>query len=142
MLESIKENIKHIDWANKFSNGISLLGGEIYYTESEKIKSSFLELIQEIIDVILIPNKTTAYSTVTNGIYDSTILLEPTLDLFQKNHLLSQIDISFSWDLKYRFHSEESMQKMIHNVNLVYEKYKMGNTCVCNSADPERLRKP
>jgi hypothetical protein len=123
MLSSIKENIKHVDWANKFSSGISLIGGEIYYTDSQKVKKSFLELIEQIIAIIIKPNKTAIYSTVTNGIYDSTILLEPTLDLFKKHEVLDQVDISFSWDLKYRFHTEESKACMIKNVNLVNLKY-------------------
>lgn len=125
MLSAIKKNIQFVDWKNKFSNGISLLGGEIYYTESEKIKESFLDLIQNIIDIIIKPNKYTVYSTVTNGIYDSTILLEPTLDLFKKNQVIDQVDINFSWDLKYRFHDNISLQKMIKNVNMVYEKYNL-----------------
>lgn len=123
MLSSIKQNIKTIDWAGKFSNGISLLGGEIYYTDSEKIKDSFLDLIKLIIDVILKPVNKAVYSTVTNGIYDSKILLEPTLDLFKKEGVLNQVDLNFSWDLKYRFHNEESLESMIKNTNLVYEKY-------------------
>ena len=123
MLSSIKQNIKTIDWAGKFSNGISLLGGEIYYTDSEKIKDSFLDLIKLIIDVILKPVNKAVYSTVTNGIYDSKLLLEPTLDLFEKEGVLNQVDLNFSWDLKYRFHNEESLESMIKNINLVYEKY-------------------
>lgn len=123
MLMSIKENIRHIDWTNKFSDGISLLGGEIYYTDSEQIKESFLDLIKIIIEIVLKPNKTAMYSTVTNGIYDSKILLEPVLDLFKEEGVLDQVDMNFSWDLKYRFHNEESLNSMIKNTNLVYEKY-------------------
>lgn len=123
ILSSIKENIKYVDWKGKFHHGISLLGGEIYYTDSDKVKDSFLDLIEKIIDIIIKPNKESVYSTVTNGIYDSTILLEPTLDLFKKNGVLDQVDINFSWDLKYRFHNEESLQSMLKNVNLVYDKY-------------------
>ena len=123
MLDAIKENIAFVDWKDKFSNGISLLGGEIYYTESNKIKESFLDLIEKIINIIIIPNKTAVYSTVTNGIYDSSILLEPTLDLFKKYEVLDQVDINFSWDLKYRFHNNESLQSMIKNVNMVHDKY-------------------
>ena len=123
MLDAIKKNIQFVDWKDKFSDGISLLGGEIYYTESDKIKESFLDLIEKIIQTIIIPNKTCIYSTVTNGIYDSTILLEPTLDLFKKHNVIDQIDINFSWDLKYRFHNDESLQSMIKNVNMVHEKY-------------------
>ena len=109
MLYAINENIKVQDWKNRFSNGISLLGGEIYYTESEEIRKKFLELIENIIKIIIIPNKTAVYSTVTNGIYDSKILLEPTLDLFEKYNVLNQVDINFSWDIKGRFHNEESL---------------------------------
>lgn len=123
MISSVRENIKDVDWKTQFSNGISLLGGEIYYTESELIKENFLELIKDIINIIIIPNKTAVYSTVTNGIYDSKILLEPVMDLFEKNGVINQVDINFSWDLKYRFHNEESLQSMIKNTNLIYEKY-------------------
>lgn len=125
ILASIKENIKHIDWKSKFSNGISLLGGEIYYTEYDSIKESFLDLIRRIIETIIIPTKGSVYSTVTNGIYDSKILLEPTLDLFEEYGVLDQVDINFSWDLKYRFHNEESLQSMIRNVNMIYDKYQL-----------------
>lgn len=123
MLEAIKENIDFVDWKDKFSNGISLLGGEIYYTESDQIKESFLDLIKKIINIIIIPNKESVYSTVTNGIYDSKLLLEPTLDLFKEYGVLDQVDINFSWDLKYRFHNEESLQSMIKNTNMIYDKY-------------------
>ena len=123
MLEAIKENIDFVDWKDKFSNGISLLGGEIYYTESDQIKESFLDLIKKIINVIIIPNKESVYSTVTNGIYDSKLLLEPTLDLFKEYNVLDQVDINFSWDLKYRFHNKESLQSMIKNTNMIYDKY-------------------
>ena len=125
MIASVRENIKTIDWQGQFSDGISLLGGEIYYTESEEVKKAFLELIEDIINIIILPNKKAIYSTVTNGIYDSKILLEPTLDLFKKYDLLNQVNLNFSWDLKYRFHTEESLQSMIKNTNLVYDKYGM-----------------
>lgn len=123
MLSSVKENIKSLDWNNTFSHGVSLLGGEIYYTDSLAVKESFLDLIELIINHILIPNKKAVYSTVTNGIYDSCILLEPTLDLFKKYNILHQVDLNFSWDLKYRFHSKESENQMISNTNMVYIKY-------------------
>lgn len=123
MLASIKKNIEVIDWKEKFQNGISLLGGEIYYTESKEVKKEFLNLIEKIIKVIIVPNKTAIYSTVTNGIYDSGVLLEPVLDLFKRYNVIDQVDINFSWDLKYRFHNKESLESMIRNTNFVYEKY-------------------
>jgi hypothetical protein len=125
MISSIRENIHCLDWKTQFADGISLLGGEIYYTESNKIKVAFLELIEDIIKTIILPNPKAIYSTVTNGIYDSKILLEPTLDLFIKYGVLDQVDINFSWDLKYRFHNEFSLQQMLKNVNLVYDKYQL-----------------
>lgn len=125
MISAIRENIRHLDWKVQFSNGISLLGGEIYYTESSKIKAAFLSLIEDVIKIIILPNPEAVYSTVTNGIYDSSILLEPTLDLFVKYGVLEQVDINFSYDLKYRFHNEFSLCQMIKNTNLVYDKYKL-----------------
>ena len=50
ILNMIKENILVVDWENKFSNGISLLGGEVFYTESDEVKASFLDLIKLVIE--------------------------------------------------------------------------------------------
>lgn len=123
MLDAVKENFKYIDWKDKFSNGISLLGGEIFYTDSEKVKESFLDLIRLIIDYIFVQSKESVLSIVSNGIYDSKILLEPTLDIFKEKQALNRMVLNFSWDIKGRFHSEESLQFMIRNTNLVYDKY-------------------
>ena len=43
-LERIKKNLDYIDWQDKFSDGISLLGGELYYIEDKDLQESFLEL--------------------------------------------------------------------------------------------------
>ena len=123
VLTAIKENIKIVDWKNKFRNGISLLGGEVFYTDSEEVKESFLDLICKIIDIVFQQSNSTRLSIVSNGIYDSKILLEPTLDLLNEKGVLSRLDLNFSYDMKYRFHNQESLNKMIKNTNLVYDKY-------------------
>ena len=43
-LDAIKKNIDAIDWKDKFSYGISLLGGELYYITDPELQESFLEL--------------------------------------------------------------------------------------------------
>ena len=123
VLAAVKENIKVIDWKDKFSNGISLLGGEIFYTDSEKIKTSFLDLINQIIDDIFSQSDESIISVVSNGIYDPNILLKPTLDLLKSKNVIDRLNLNFSWDIKGRFHSEESLQSMIRNTNLVYDEY-------------------
>ena len=125
ILNMIKENILVVDWENKFSNGISLLGGEVFYTESDEVKVSFLNLIKLVIDKILKPNKKALLSIVSNGIYDPEILLIPTLELLKKEDLIDRFNLNFSYDIKYRFHTEESRLQCISNINMVYDKYGM-----------------
>lgn len=123
VLEAIKENIKVIDWTDKFSDGISLLGGEVFYTEFDEIKESFLELIDVIIDFIFTKSENARLSIVSNGIYDPNILLIPTIEKIKNKSTLDRFDLNFSYDIKYRFHSEESRLKAISNINLVYDNY-------------------
>lgn len=125
ILKTVKENIAYIgdEWRHKFSDGISLLGGEIFYTDSEEVKESFMDLIDLIIEKILKPIDSTVLSVVTNGIYDSKILLEPVMDKLVQNDVLKKFDLNFSWDIKGRFHSDKALNQMIQNTNMVYEKY-------------------
>lgn len=123
ILSIVKENINSIDWKDKFSDGISLLGGEVFYTESEEVKISFLNLIELIISKILKPNKKSILSIVSNGMYNPNILLIPTLELLKKEGLLDRFNLNFSYDIKYRFHTEESRLQCISNINMVYNKY-------------------
>lgn len=123
VLAATKENIKTVDWKDKFSNGISLLGGEVFYTDSQEIKDSFLDLIDKIIEIVFKQSEIARLSIVSNGIYDSKILLEPTLNLLDKKGVLSRLDLNFSYDMKYRFHNQESLDLMIKNTNLVYDLY-------------------
>ena len=125
ILNTVKENIDYIGerWKDKFSDGISLLGGEIFYTDSEEVKESFMDLIDIIIKKILKPIDSAVFSVVTNGIYDSNILLEPVIEKLIENDILQKFNLNFSYDLKYRFHTEESLNLMIKNTNMVYDKY-------------------
>ena len=108
MIENVKENIKLIDWKNRFNHGISLLGGELYFITDPDIQEAFLSLIDTIIESIIIPvnRKECKYSTVTNGLYDPTFLFK-VLDKFAEKDLLDAVDLNFSYDLKYRFKTEQ-----------------------------------
>lgn len=126
-LNDMLENIKTIDWITEFSDGISLLGGELYFTQDPDLQKKFLEVIDTIIEYVLLPNKKAGnkrcrYSTVTNGIYDPTFLFK-VLDKIVNAVGIEYIDINFSYDLKYRFHSEESRLLCLNNINAVIKRY-------------------
>lgn len=123
-LNRIKGNLDYIDWTGKFSDGISLLGGELYYIQDKELQDSFLELIDLIIEKVLkvSPNPNVKYSTVTNGLYDPAFLLQ-VLDKIVAEVGIKVIDLNFSFDLKYRYHSDADMQRVIDNVNLVHDRY-------------------
>ena len=123
LLDAIKENIRDISWDGKFSDGISLLGGEVFYTEFDEIKDSFLDLIDIIIKHIFAQSINARLSVVSNGIYDPNILLIPTIEKLKQNEVLDRFDLNFSYDFKYRFHTEESRLQAISNINMVYNKY-------------------
>lgn len=126
-LDDTIANIKTIDWTNEFSDGISLLGGEVYFMRDPDLQAKFLEVIDTIIEYVLLPNKNNGnmkcrYSTVTNGIYDRTFLFQ-VLDKIVEAVGIHFVDINFSYDLKYRFHSEASRQLCLDNINAVIQKY-------------------
>lgn len=123
-LDMIKKNIEYIDWKDKFSYGISLLGGELYYITDKDLQKSFLELIDVIIEKILkvSPNPECKYSTVTNGLYDPTFLYQ-VIDKIVKEVGLKAIDVNFSYDLKYRFKSEKDRLKVLKNINDFHKRY-------------------
>lgn len=126
-LDDTIANIKTIDWINEFSDGISLLGGEVYFMQDPDMQAKFLEVIDTIIEYILLPNKNNGnlkcrYSTVTNGIYDSTFLFK-VLDKIANSVGTHFIDINFSYDLKYRFHTEAARELCLKNINAVIQKY-------------------
>lgn len=124
ILDKIKKNIGYMDFKDKFSNGISLLGGELYYIKDKELQDSFLELIDIIIEKVLkvSPNKYCKYSTVTNGLYDPTFLYK-VIDKIVNSVGIEKIDINFSYDLKYRFKDENSRLLCLKNINDFHKRY-------------------
>lgn len=124
MIRNVRTNIDFLDWENKFFNGISLLGGELYFITDEDIQKEFLELIDDIIEKIILKAKSTTckYSTVTNGLYNPEFLFK-VLDKFDKLDLMDYVDLSFSYDLKHRFHTEERKQLCESNIIKTVERY-------------------
>lgn len=123
-LDMIKKNIDYIDWENEYNNGISLLGGELYHIKDTDIQESFLELIDIIIEKILkvSPNPNCKYSTVTNGLYEPTFLYK-VIDKIVDAVGINKVDINFSYDLKYRFKTEERRKLCLQNINNFHKKY-------------------
>lgn len=127
LIELIRKNIDHIDWKNKFSYGISLLGGELFYVKNKEVQDHFMLLIDDIIEKILIPgNENTKFSAVTNGIYDPEFLYR-VVDRIVERVGIKRVDINFSYDLKYRYSSEKARIKAFNNINDFHKKY---NYCV------------
>lgn len=124
VLDFIMKNIEHIDWKNKYSAGISLLGGELYYISDVEIQKKFLELIDTIISKILkvSANPDCKYSTVTNGLYDPQFLYE-VVDRISSQAGIRHVDMNFSFDLKYRYKSNDDMQKVLKNINAFHDRY-------------------
>lgn len=125
-LNLINENIKTIDWKNKFSYGISLLGGELYYIKDKDIQEAFLQVIDTIIEYVLKPGGPLCrYSTVTNGIYSPEFLYQ-VVDRIRDAVGMDHIDVNFSYDLKYRYKTEAARLKAFNNINAFHERYNYG----------------
>lgn len=134
-LTRLKDNIKFIagqeeNWTNVYSDGISLLGGELYFLKDEKYKQLFLEVIDTIIEYVLIPspNREVRYSTVTNGYYDPNWMLYPVVDKIRDAVGMTHVDVNFSFDLDYRFANEKHKNDVLSTINGFHERY---NHCVC-----------
>ena len=127
-LNHIKENVKNVDWVNEYSYGISLLGGEIYYITDNDLQKSLLELIDIIIEYVLKPSKNPncRFSTVTNGIYEPTFLWQ-VMDKIVNAVGTQYLDVNFSYDLKYRFHTDKAREQCLSNINEFHKRY---NYCV------------
>lgn len=123
-IRRIRENIKHVDWINEFSFGISLLGGEIYFITDEDVQNEFMLLINDIIDYILLPakNEYCRYSSVTNGLYDPAFLFR-VIDTIKERVGLNKVDINFSYDLKYRYKTEDRRLLVLENINKFHQRY-------------------
>lgn len=123
-IQNIRKNIKLIDWERDFEHGISLLGGELYFVEDIEIQNEFLLLIDDIIEYILKVSKNplVRYSTVTNGIYNPNFLFK-VLDKINDKVGIKYADINFSYDLKYRYSTEEHRELCLENINKVHARY-------------------
>lgn len=123
-LNKIKKNLDYVDWENQFSYGISLLGGELYFTQDKEVQDSFLELIDLIIEKVLKVSKNPdcRYSTVTNGLYNPEFLYK-VIDKIVNAVGIQKVDINFSYDLKYRFKDEKARLLCLKNINDFHKKY-------------------
>ena len=122
-IRNIRANLNYVDWQDKFKDGISLLGGEVYFITDKNLQDEFILLIDDIIDKVMLPNEYTVYSTVTNGLYDPTFLYRVVDRFLEKGIDKSRIDINFSYDLKYRFKTQSDAQRVIDNINAFHVKY-------------------
>lgn len=122
MIENIKKNISIVDWKEKFKFGISLLGGELFYTKDRDIQNAILNLIDCVIEKILKISPSARFSTVTNGNYDPTFLYQ-CIDKVINSVDVKAVDVNFSYDLKYRFKDEESRLRVLKNINDFHNKY-------------------
>lgn len=123
-IEAIRKNIDYVDWKDKFSAGISLLGGEIYFVKDREIQEAYLNLVDDIIEKILkVSNDPNCrYSTVTNGIYSPEFLYE-VVDNIASRTSVGFVDMNFSYDMKYRFKNEEDASRVLKNINSFHDRY-------------------
>ena len=114
-IKQTRINVNVVDWKNKFKDGISLLGGELFHFTDRDIQVAFLGLIDDIINKILKVSPTAVFSCVTNGMYDPTFLYE-VMDKLRDAVGMNRVDIHFSYDLRYRFKSEEDAKRVVKNI--------------------------
>ena len=123
-LRRTRKNLNIVDWKDKFSDGISLLGGELYYIEDKELQDEFMLLIDDIIEKVLkvSPNPNVKYSTVTNGIYNPEFLYR-VIDRIIDKVGIQAVDLNFSYDLKYRYKNEERRKLVLKNINDFHQRY-------------------
>ena len=123
-LRRTRKNLDFVDWKDKFSDGISLLGGELYYIEDKELQDEFMLLIDDIIEKVLkvSPNPNVKYSTVTNGIYNPEFLYR-VIDRIVDKVGIQAVDLNFSYDMKYRYKNEERRKLVLKNINNFHQRY-------------------
>ena len=123
-LRRTRKNLDFVDWNDKFSDGISLLGGELYYIEDKELQDEFMLLIDDIIEKVLkvSPNPNVKYSTVTNGIYNPEFLYR-VIDRIIDKVGIQAVDLNFSYDMKYRYKNEERRKLVLKNINNFHQRY-------------------
>ena len=138
VLDKIKENLHHVDWINEFNRGVSLLGGELYFVTDKDVQDKILELIEEIVKVVVKPNHELKnyyckYSTVTNGMYDPEFLFRCVDKVVEEVGLVG-LDINFSYDIKYRYPSEERRLQALSTIKAFearYPEYRLNVQTIC-----------
>ena len=123
-VRDIRKNLDTIDWKKQFNNGISLLGGEIFYVKDKEVQDEFMLLVEDIIEKILkvTDNPYAKFSVVTNGMYEPSFLFR-VFDRVAETVGTQMMDINFSYDIKYRYASEEKRLQCIENINKVHDRY-------------------
>lgn len=123
-LRRTRKNLDFVDWKDKFSDGISLLGGELYYIEDKELQDEFMLLIDDIIEKVLkvSPNPNVKYSTVTNGIYNPEFLYR-VIDRIVDKVGIQTVDLNFSYDMKYRYKNDERRKLVLKNINDFHQRY-------------------
>lgn len=121
-IRETRKNLDIVDWKGQFADGISLLGGELFYITDKEIQDEFMLLIDDIIEKVLKIAPYSVFSCVTNGIYQPDFLYR-VMDRFRDTVGMKRVDISFSYDLKYRFHNEETRKLVIKNILDFKERY-------------------
>lgn len=114
-IEQTKKNLNLVDWKDKFSDGISLLGGELFHFTDKDIQDAFMTLIEDIINKVLKVSPTSVFSCVTNGMYEPSFLYR-VMDRLRDAVGMDRVDIHFSYDLRYRFRSEKARKQVVKNI--------------------------
>ena len=124
-IDRVRENIKYVDWKDKFADGISILGGEIYFVTDKDIQDKYMLLIDDIIDKILLvsPSQFCRYSTVTNGMYDPAFLFRVIDRIKERTGSTKFVDMNFSYDIKYRYPNEEKRLLALENIKRFRDRY-------------------
>lgn len=124
-IKKIRQNLDYIDWKDKFADGISLLGGEIYFITDKDVQDEFMLLIDDIINKILFVSTSPRcrYSTVTNGMYDPAFLFRVIDRIKKRTGDMRFVDVNFSYDIKYRYPSEEKRLQALENIKLFRDRY-------------------
>lgn len=122
-IKNIYKNIEVIDWGGKFADGISLLGGEVFYHTNPEVISEFLKLIDHCIDIIIPQSETARIAFVTNGIYDPNVFLYPVLDKIKERVGCNRLDLAISYDIKYRYASKEREEMALNTIRGIHERY-------------------
>ncbi len=123
-IQMVRANLDYVDWEYEFGHGISLLGGELYFMTDPKVQEAYMGLVDDIIDKVLLVSKNPAvrYSTVTNGLYEPSFLFR-VIDRIVERAGIDKVDVNFSFDLKYRFATEERKKLCLNNINAFTKRY-------------------